>query len=217
MFCSLKVESKDSAGKAPILFKPRSAWEERVQTVAENWIRDMPRISTRRNVGGGKKNKWTPQEDTMLEDAVRRHGTDNWREVAELVPGRSGKQCRERWLGTKSPDNLRVEWTPQEDMTLIRKQREFGNKWVVIQQYLPGRSVVAVKNRWMWLRRRDIPNHTHEFQQAAQMHTSGIPSLVKVVDDDIFGPWLIDDELWKDVELSGRQDLFDLNSKTMNH
>ena len=216
MFCSLKVESTNSAGKAPVLFKPRSAWEEHVQTVAQMWIRDMPRISTRRNVGGGKKNKWTPQEDALLEGAVKQHGTDNWREVAELVPGRSSKQCRERWLGTKSPDNLRVEWTPQEDMTLIRKQSEVGNKWVMIQRYLPGRSVVAVKNRWMWLRRRDIPNHTREFQQAALMHASEAAGFVKLADDDIFSA-LIGDDLWQDVEAASHNSLFDFHSKEVSN
>jgi hypothetical protein len=121
-------------------------------------------VVTARNVGGTPKNKWTKEEDALLEKTVLEFGTDKWRAVASKIPGRTGKQCRERWLGHKSPDIVREEWSPQEDMTLIEKQMEFGHSWAAIKQFLPGRSAVCVKNRWNWLCRRDIPNHFEEFE-----------------------------------------------------
>lgn len=38
---------------------------------------------------------WTAREDRLLVNAVAIHGeTDNWKAVAECVPGRTNKACR---------------------------------------------------------------------------------------------------------------------------
>ena len=38
---------------------------------------------------------WTPEEDELLRTAVAIHGEqDNWKLVAEGVPGRTNKACR---------------------------------------------------------------------------------------------------------------------------
>jgi hypothetical protein len=67
-----------------------------------------------------------------------------------------------------APDNSRDDWSPQEDVLLVRKQAERGNRWAEIKAFLPGRSLVAVKNRWKWPRRRDIPRHSQEFGAIAK-------------------------------------------------
>jgi hypothetical protein len=56
-----------------------------------------------RKVGGagGTRvlHRWTAEEHACLEALVRQYGTErNWAVIAEGVRGRSGKQCRERWL-----------------------------------------------------------------------------------------------------------------------
>jgi hypothetical protein len=51
---------------------------------------------------------WTDEEDDAIRLMVAKHGTKSWALIAENLakegmPGRSGKQCRERWhnhLGT---------------------------------------------------------------------------------------------------------------------
>ncbi len=45
---------------------------------------------------GLNKGKWTKEEDKHLVDAVAKN-LSSWGKVAELVPGRTSKQCRERW------------------------------------------------------------------------------------------------------------------------
>jgi hypothetical protein len=57
---------------------------------------------------------------------------------------------------------------------LVEKQRELGNQWVKIKAMLPHRSLVAVKSRWNWLCRRDVPNHGREF--AAMVKSRGVPT-----------------------------------------
>jgi len=63
-------------------------------------------------------------------------------------PVRSGKQCRERWHNHLNPNISKVEWTAQEDATIVFLQKKWGNQWANIAKYLPGRSDNAVKNRY---------------------------------------------------------------------
>jgi uncharacterized FlgJ-related protein len=55
------------------------------------------------NVPNGKKGKWTPAEDAKLTEVVKKYGKD-WVAAAKLVPGRTPKQCRNRWVNTLDPD-----------------------------------------------------------------------------------------------------------------
>lgn len=44
--------------------------------------------------------RWTPQEDAQLTQLVQQLGEGNWIRIATQMPGRSNRQCRERWLTT---------------------------------------------------------------------------------------------------------------------
>jgi len=44
----------------------------------------------------GKKGSWSPEEDRMLIDAVKRCAPKSWKQIAALVPGRCDIQCRYR-------------------------------------------------------------------------------------------------------------------------
>ena len=103
-----------------------------------------------------RKLKWTAQEDQNLLNAVERLGTKSWKAVANYVQGRSGKQCRERWLGQLNPQVSTDKWSIDEDMILIRAQKTHGNKWSIISTLLPGRSAISIKNRWSWLTRHGV-------------------------------------------------------------
>jgi len=95
-----------------------------------------------------RRGPWTAEEDELLSNLVKKHGTKKWAHIAELVPGRVGKQCRERWLNHLRTDVKKTAWTEEEDMTLIRAQQELGNRWSAIARLLPGRPENSVKNRW---------------------------------------------------------------------
>ena len=41
---------------------------------------------------------WLPEEDAMLRQLVHQFGSRHWALIASHIPGRPGKQCRERWL-----------------------------------------------------------------------------------------------------------------------
>lgn len=46
-------------------------------------------------LGIGKKS-WTSGEDDILTEIVAKHGAQRWSSIAAHLPGRAGKQCRER-------------------------------------------------------------------------------------------------------------------------
>jgi hypothetical protein len=94
------------------------------------------------------KGSWTREEDETIVKFVQREGTKNWAKLAALLPGRVGKQCRERWRNHLDPDVHREPWTEQEDAILMDLHERLGNQWVKMVESLPGRSDNAIKNRW---------------------------------------------------------------------
>jgi hypothetical protein len=54
-----------------------------------------------------------------------------------------------------SPELRDAPWTLEEDLFLIRKQRELGAKWVQLAKYFPNRTDAMVKNRFNRLKRRE--------------------------------------------------------------
>lgn len=94
------------------------------------------------------KGSWTREEDEIIVEFVKNNGPKNWVKLAESLPGRIGKQCRERWTNHLSPEVARSSWTEEEDQRLIELHNQFGNQWTVIASYMEGRTDNNVKNRW---------------------------------------------------------------------
>ena len=57
---------------------------------------------------------WSADEDAMLTRAVEEVGARRWTAIAQLVPGRTGKQCRLRWCNQINPDIRHDAFTEQE-------------------------------------------------------------------------------------------------------
>jgi hypothetical protein len=117
-----------------------------------------------------KKNKWTVEEDNLLKEAVKKNGSKSWGLIARNVPGRTGKQCRERWIFGLDPTIIKDDWTKEEDEKLIKLQREHGNRWSKFMEFLPGRSSLGCKNRWSLLKRRSLAS-SHSSSSAVNNKT----------------------------------------------
>ena len=100
------------------------------------------------------KTMWTKEEDDLLTKIVQTMGARKWKSIAEHIPGRTGKQCRERWMSHISPDLKNPDWTQAEDKELERLHALYGNKWAKLTAFFPGRPPNAIKNRWNLLKRK---------------------------------------------------------------
>lgn len=63
---------------------------------------------------GGTKEPWSPEDDARVTDLVNKIGAKKWSNIAAQLPGRTGKQCRERWHNHLNPCISKVPWTSEE-------------------------------------------------------------------------------------------------------
>ncbi|XP_039017735.1 transcription factor MYB15-like [Hibiscus syriacus] len=87
-----------------------------------------------------KKGPWTPEEDHILFTFIQKHDHENWPALpkqAGLL--RCGKSCRLRW----------INFTLEEEETIIKLHEMLGNMWSAIAAKLSGRTDNEIKNVWL--------------------------------------------------------------------
>jgi hypothetical protein len=118
-----------------------------------------------------KKGPWNLKEDQLLVGAVTASlavigpiTKMDWQAVADsILPERTGKACRERWISRLDPSIDRSRFTKEEDDALLSLHSTLGNKWAKISKELnrtvgrgtgKSRTPDQIKSRFISLKRR---------------------------------------------------------------
>jgi hypothetical protein len=104
---------------------------------------------------GIDSSRWNPVLDARLKAAVQIYGEKKWTLVAEHVPGKTDRKCRERYSEKLAPGlKVNQEWDQQEDAILLEQVRAHGaGNWSKIKQALPGRTDQMCRYRYKQLER----------------------------------------------------------------
>ena len=97
--------------------------------------------------------RFSIDEDMKLEKLVEKHGQNSWDIIANEMPNRSARQCRDRWKKYLDPKTVQVPFSNEEDETLQRLWCLYGAKWDTIHEIMPKRTASELKIRWMFLER----------------------------------------------------------------
>lgn len=96
---------------------------------------------------------FSPDEDTLLKALIEKYGFQ-WNAIADHMPSRNSRQCRDRWNNYLRPKINQSPWTEAEDKLLYQKYGEYGPKWYLLSEFFNNRTLNNIKNRWNTIYRK---------------------------------------------------------------
>lgn len=99
-------------------------------------------------MNSGRKKAYSPEENELLADLVKKYGDKNWSKIAEFMPGRNRKQLRDHYINFIKSKPVLKDFTEEEDAKILGMVAKYGHKWQKIADNLPGRSPLMIKNRY---------------------------------------------------------------------
>jgi len=102
---------------------------------------------------GVRKGQWKSHEDAILFRTVT-SSTEKpftrWSDLAQKLPGRAGKQIRDRWINYLDPKIQHLPFSREDDILIYEGHKQLGKKWaqIAVQFFNSVRSENQIKNRW---------------------------------------------------------------------
>jgi hypothetical protein len=90
----------------------------------------------------------------LLEIVAANNHHLRWPQIANAIPGRTGKQCRERYMNHLKPSLKLASWSPLEDAMIFHVFLTQGSRWAMMSKLIVGRTDNSIKNRYHHLKRR---------------------------------------------------------------
>ena len=129
------------------------------------------------------KGPWTPCEDKLLIEYVKRFGPKKWNDCAEFLKNRTSKQCREHWKNCLDPEIKKGDWTFEEDLILMVFYSKCKGSWSQLIHYFNDRTENSIKNRFFSeLRKIAANNPKKEKKRSSKI---GLKNLLKYLEQGI--------------------------------
>ncbi|KAK8840134.1 hypothetical protein M9Y10_031072 [Tritrichomonas musculus] len=109
-----------------------------------------------------KRKYFTKVDDHLLIMAVHKYKHESWNIIAQHVPGKTPKQCRDRWANYLNPSLELGPWSQSEDQLLVSLVNKYGTHWTKMKNEFPHRSTNSLKNRWYWLIKNQVKTYPLE-------------------------------------------------------
>ena len=125
------------------------------------------------------RKKFSQEEDQQLLELVKIYGPKGWRRISESMPGRTAKQCRDRYCDYLNPEFFNGQWTDAEDALLQQLFAEYGPQWTKIAKAFANRNANSVRNRWSYGVSRGMwYDNSIDFEDHSQSSTKNpLPSI----------------------------------------
>lgn len=119
---------------------------------------------------------WNDEENKVLSAAVKKYGIHNWRKVAHFLPGRSNRQCRERYMMRMNVKDRKLgNWTPQEDKLILQLAKKHDYHWVKVEREFEGRNARQIASRYeLLIKHKSNPKQITERSENSRFGTRNL-------------------------------------------